>query len=100
MRPRATGICALFKLREWRLRAGKDPFAATFGNDCSLRIPAISLHRRVTKFAMFVTTEVVFFRATDQPTDLAPRCARSPMLSSMLALDRQAREAALSHPSS
>jgi hypothetical protein len=36
----------------------------------------------------------------DRPTDLTDNCARSPMPCSMSALDRRARAAALSHPSS
>jgi hypothetical protein len=44
-----------------------------------------------------VTTETVLFRATDQPTDLAPRRARGSMLRPMSALDQRAWGAALSH---
>src|SRR6202020_2115056 len=56
-------------------------------------------HRRMTRStSVTVTTEVVPFRATDQPTNLAPRCARGSMLRPMSALDLQAWGAALSHP--
>src|ERR1700722_10088242 len=74
-RPDMTGICALLRLEPYR-------------------------RRKKSTSATFVTTEVVFFHPNGPPIDLAPRCARSPMLSSMLALDRQARATSLSHPSS
>jgi hypothetical protein len=77
------------KSRPRRSPSGRlDPLNAPLGNDRYLRIPAISLHRRVTKFAMFVTTEVALFRAIDRPTDLAPNYAQGSMLRPMLALDR------------
>jgi hypothetical protein len=50
--------------------------------------------------AVFVTTERHAFSFRRSPVDLAPVCARSLTLSSMLALDRQAMATALSHPSS
>src|SRR5580693_7102454 len=64
---------------------------------CAFRPSPPHLMTRSTS-ATVVTTEVVFFRATDQPTNLAPRCARGSMLRPMSALDLQARGAALSHP--
>ena len=94
-----SGMAAL-----WRISSDEERMLQSFANPLRnvrfLRIPAIALYRRMTKSATFVTTGTVLFHPNYPPIDLAPSCVRSPMLSSMLVLDRRARATALSYPSS
>jgi hypothetical protein len=67
--------------------------------DSGLRLEHILLSSVLTKRLQGVGVDRhVRGREIDQPTDLAPRCARGSMLRPVSALNLQARGAALSHP--